>query len=105
MATNNATVPGKDGKSLAWSIREEDLDELESLKRDLLAKGDQARDNGSLYLFSQYTRLVALVSPEIKRIRDRFDRETIAEVRKQERTLKLQARLAKQAAKEAEEQA
>ena len=110
MATNAPNQNGvvnapKDGKSLAWTIREEDLDELESLKRELIGKADAARDNGALYLMSQYTRLVALVSPEIKRIRDRFDRETLASIRKDERALKLEARNARQAAKDAEEEA
>lgn len=104
MATNN-TITGKDGKSLAWAVSEEDLAELEGLKRELLGKGDQARSNGSLYLSALYTRLVALVSPEIKRIRDRWDREILADVRKQEAALKLEARLAKQAQQEADAQA
>ncbi|MGH2507842.1 MAG: hypothetical protein ACRDHZ_10645 [Ktedonobacteraceae bacterium] len=97
---NTATT--KDGKSLAYAVRDEDLQELEGLKRDLLDKCDRARDGGSLYLMSQYTRLVALVSPEIKRIRDRFDRETLASVRKEEKALKQQVRNAVQAEKEAE---
>lgn len=101
MATSNVTTPNEKGRSLAWTIREEDLDELEGLKRDLLAKADTARDAGSLYLMSQYTRLVALVGPEIKRIRDRFDRETLSSIRKEEAALKLEARLAREAAKEA----
>jgi hypothetical protein len=96
MATNGV-VAGKDNKSLAWMVRDEDLQELEDLKRTLLEKGDQARANGALYLSAQYTRLVALISPEIKRIRDRFDRETLAAVRKEEAALKLQARKTKQA--------
>jgi len=96
----NNTVTGKDGKSLAWTIRDEDLSELEDLKRDLLERGSKARNDGALYLSAQYTRLVALVSPEIKRIRARFDRETLAAVRKEEAALKLEARLAKQAADE-----
>ena len=95
------TTPTQDGKALAWTIREEDLEELESFKRELLTKGDEARERGSLYLMSQYTRLVAIVSPEIKRIRDRFDRETLAAIRKEEAALKLEARHTKQAAKEA----
>jgi len=101
----NSTPMSKDGKSLAWSITDEDLQELEGLKRDLLAKGDQARSAGSLYLSAQYTRMVAMVSPEIKRVRDRFDRETIASVRKEEAALKLEARLAKQAEKDASDRA
>lgn len=106
MATNNATnngtiANGKDGRSIAWSIRDEDLQELEDLKRDLLDKADKAREAGSLFMMTQYTRLVGLVTPEIKRIRDRFDRETLAGIRKEEKALKLQARNEKQAAKEA----
>ena len=79
------------------SVREEDLEDLEALKSDLLARVEKAREDGRVYLMSQYTRLVALISPEIKRIRDRFDRETLAAVRKEEAALKLQARKTKQA--------
>jgi hypothetical protein len=73
-------------------VREEDLDDLEALKRDLLARVEKAHDDGRIYLMSQYTRLVALISPEIKRIRDRFDREVLASVRKDEKALRLAAR-------------
>jgi hypothetical protein len=73
-------------------IREEDLEDLEALKRDLLGRVNKAHDDGRVYLMSQYTRLVALISPEIKRIRDRFDRETLAMVRKEEAALKKAAR-------------
>lgn len=75
-------------KAASAYVREEDLDELEVLKRDLLGRVDKARDDGRLYMMSQYTRLIALVSPEIKRIRDRFDRETLAAVRKEYKLLK-----------------
>lgn len=94
MATNISKQAARDHASF---VREEDLDELEAMKRDLLAKVDQARDAGRVYLMSQYTRLLALISPEIKRIRDRFDRETLANVRKEEAALRLEARKAAQA--------
>ena len=74
------------------SVREEDLEDLEALKSDLLARVEKAREDGRVYLMSQYTRLVALISPEIKRIRDRFDRETLAAVRKEEAALRKAAR-------------
>ncbi len=74
------------------SVREEDLEDLEALKSDLLARVEKAREDGRVYLMSQYTRLVALISPEIKRIRDRFDRETLAAVRKEEAELRKAAR-------------
>jgi hypothetical protein len=74
------------------SVREEDLEDLEALKSDLLARVEKAHEDGRIYLMSQYTRLVALISPEIKRIRDRFDRETLAAVRKEEAELRKAAR-------------
>jgi hypothetical protein len=83
---NNPTKA--DLKAAAAYVREEDLEELEELKKDLLARVDKARDDGRLYMMSQYTRLIALVSPEIKRIRDRFDREILASVRKEYKALK-----------------
>lgn len=98
MATNNITK--ETARIHASLVREEDLDELEGLKRDLLAKVDQARADGHVYLMSQYTRLVALISPEIKRIRDRFDRETLAAVRKDEAAMRLEARKKAQAAQD-----
>lgn len=76
------------GKENFTPIREEDLEELEALHRDLLAKAQQAREDGRVYLMAQYVRLVALVSPEIKRIRDRFNREALAAIRKEHKMLK-----------------
>lgn len=86
MATKK--ISSEDLKIHASLVREEDLEDLEALKRDLLGRVDKAREDGRIYLMSQYTRLVALVSPEIKRIRDRFDRETLASVRKEYKLLK-----------------
>lgn len=73
-------------------VREEDLQELAELRNELLSRIDRARADGRVYVMSQYVRMVALISPEIKRIRDRFDRETLAMVRKEEATLKQEAR-------------
>ena len=92
MANNTNNITQATARAHLAMVREEDLDDLEALKRDLLARGDKARQDGRVYLMSQYTRLVALVSPEIKRIRDRFDRETLAAVRKEEAELKKAAR-------------
>lgn len=83
------------------TVREEDLEDLEALKRDLLDRVNKAHDDGRVYLMSQYTRLIALISPEIKRIRDRFDRETLATVRKEEATLKKAAKAAREQAEQA----
>ncbi len=85
MANTSRIVKGKENFT---PIREEDLEELEALHRDLLAKAQQAREDGRVYLMAQYVRLVALVSPEIKRIRDRFNREALAAIRKEHKMLK-----------------
>ncbi len=83
------------------TVREEDLEDLEALKRDLLDRVNKAHADGRIYLMSQYTRLVALISPEIKRIRDRFDREVLASVRKDEKALREAARTKSEQANEA----
>jgi hypothetical protein len=77
-----------DIKTATAFVREEDLQDLEALRHDLMERCDRARDDGRVYLMAQYTRLIALVMPEIKRIRDRFDRETLAAIRKEHKMLK-----------------
>ena len=74
-----ATTPTPDTlKAAANLVREEDLGDLEDLLRELQGRVDKAREDGRIYLMSQYVRLVALVSPEIDRIQRRFKRETLA---------------------------
>lgn len=81
-------------KNLAQTVREEDLEELEDLRRNLQEKADQARESGRVFMMQQYIMLIANVSPQIKRIRDRFDREALADFRKAHKSLKAQARAA-----------
>lgn len=80
------------GKSLAWSIREEDLEDLEAMRNDLLGKAQSSLDDGRLFISSFYTKLAATVGPEIKRIRDRFDRETLASTRRELKDRKAEER-------------
>ena len=97
---NNTKPSTPNGKALAWSVREEDLADLEQTKSDLLVKAQEAQADGRLFIASQYTQLVAVISPEVKRIRDRFDREQLSGIRKEQKELKLQAREAEKIAKE-----
>lgn len=90
------------GKTLAWSITEDDLNDLETMRGDLLAKANQAQQNGRLFMATFYTQIAATVGPEVKRIRDRFDREALASARKELRALKLEARESERKQKEAE---
>ncbi len=78
----------KELASLATTVREEDLQELEDLRRDLQAKADAAHNDGRIFMMQEYIMLIAVVSPKIKKIRDRFDREALASFRKMHKGMK-----------------
>jgi len=87
------TIKGAtNGKALAWSITEDDLTDLEQMRGELLEKAAQAQTDGRLFMSSFYTQLAANIGPEVKRIRDRFDRETLANIRRELRDAKAEAR-------------
>src|SRR2546426_12817869 len=92
MANSNKTQ--KINGAGASVVRDEDLEEMESLLRDLQAKVDQAHNDGRVYLMSQYVRLVALISPEIDRVHRRFKREHLDYIRKMHKDLKLEQKAA-----------
>ena len=93
------------GKQMAEAPREEDLKDLEEFRAELQTMVDKARDDGRIYMMKEYTLLVAHISPEIKRIRSRFERETLAAFRKEHNDLKAIAKAERKAAKEAAENA
>lgn len=82
-------------KNLATTVREEDLQELEDLRGVLQEKADKAREDGRIFMMQEYIRLIAAVSPQIRRIRARFDREALADFRKMHKLMKDTARAAK----------
>ena len=69
---NNGLTPGENGRIVASIITEDDLEELQKLHSELLARVDQARTDGRLFMMGHYVRLVALISPEIDRVERRF---------------------------------
>ena len=85
----------KNAKQLVSMIREEDLEDMEQFQRDLEAKIDQAHEDGRTYMMSQYVKILAGVKAEVKRVRDRFDRESMAAHRKAQRALKEQTKQAR----------
>ena len=87
MADTNGMTPSESARAAASMIREEDLEDLEKMHKELVAKVDQARTDGRIYLMSQYVRLVALISPEVDRVQRRFKRETLAALRKDHKAL------------------
>ena len=89
---NNSLTPSENARQMALVVDENDLEELETLHKDLLNRVDQARADGRIFMMGQYVRLVGLVSPEIDRIQRRFKRETLAAVRKDHKGLKKEAK-------------
>lgn len=89
MAKPKSTI---DGKSIAFSIREEDLTDLQELLSDLFARADKSREDGRIFMTSQYIYLIGIVQPEIRRIQNRFARESLASIRRETRELKAEAR-------------
>jgi hypothetical protein len=88
MATNTNVT----GAQLASMVREEDLEDLEKLLKDLEDSAHKAKDDGRIYMAQQYIVLVANVNSEVHRIRARFKREAIASLRKDTKRLKEEAR-------------
>jgi len=85
MAMNN---PHPTGAQLASMVREEDLEDLEKLLKDLEDSAHKAKDDGRIYMAQQYIVLVANVNAEVHRIRARFKREAIASLRKETKRIK-----------------
>jgi hypothetical protein len=81
-------------KQAVSMVREEDLEDLETLLHTLQEKVDQAHQDGRVYLMSQYVRLIALVQPEVNRIHLRFRRESLAAMRKLHKDLKSEQKMA-----------
>ena len=98
MATTNGMTPGENAKVVAAMVTDDDLQELRDLHTDLQKRIDAARQDGRLFMMSQYVRLLALVTPEVDRIQKRFNRETLAMHRKVHKNLKLEAKAAAEAA-------
>ncbi len=86
MATNGMT-PSENARTVAAMVREEDLEDLKSMRDDLQKKIDAARDDGRVFAMSLYVRLLALVSYESDRIQRRFNREALAANRREHKEL------------------
>lgn len=81
-----------DIKKMAGMVTEEDLQDLQNFLRELEGRCDQAQEDGRIYMSQQYIRLIAIINPEEKRIRERFKREKLSGQRKRNEELKVNAR-------------
>jgi len=93
MATSSNTV-NLNGKQMAMAPREEDLADLEAMRRDMQGRIDQARDDGRIFMMQEYVQILAHLTSKINRIQARFNRETLASMRKDHRNLKAEVRAA-----------
>ncbi len=93
MATSSNIV-NLNGKQMAMAPREEDLADLEAMRRDMQNRIDEARDNGRIFMMQEYVQILAHLTSKINRIQARFNRETLASMRKDHRNLKAEARAA-----------
>lgn len=90
----NKTANLVNGKQLAMAPIEADLEDLDRLRQEMQGRVDQARDDGRLYMMNEYVLLLAQVTTKINRIQARFNRDTLAGMRKEHKNLKAEARAA-----------
>jgi len=77
---------------LSAMVQEEDLEELKALQKELQDRTYKAHDDGRVYMMAQYTKILATVSSEVHKVGARFNRESLAGMRKMHKDLKLNAR-------------
>jgi hypothetical protein len=82
MATNTTTVT------------EKDIEDLESLLREMKSRANEAHSRENVILLSIYAELVRVVSPEVQRFRARLDREENAAINKQHKEMRKAKRAA-----------
>ena len=79
------------GAQINAMVQEPDLDELEALQKELQDRTYKAHSDGRVYMMAQYTKILAAVSSEVSKVRARFNRESLAGLRKAHKELKLNA--------------
>jgi len=72
----------------ALPISDEDVEELDSLLKDLKARAAEANEKGNVIMLGMYAELVKLVSPEVQRLRARLDREEKAHINRQHKAMR-----------------
>ena len=82
------------GRTITVAPIEQDLTDLEDLRRDMQARVDAARDDGRVFMMQQYVLLHSQLTSTINKINARFNREMLADMRKQHTDLRLEARAA-----------
>jgi hypothetical protein len=73
-------------------LTEQDIEPVEELLRTLKGKAREAHTAGNALLLSFYVDLIKVVSPRVNRLHARVERETLASIRKEHKTLKQHGR-------------
>ena len=81
------------GSQINAMVREEDLEELEGLLKELRDRTGKSHDDGRVFMMAVYTDLTANVSTRVHKVRARFNRESLAGMRRDHKELKLQSRV------------
>ncbi len=100
MANASSNIVTLNGKQLALAPIEEDLKDLEELRHDMQDRVDKARDDGRIFMMQEYVMLLAQITSKINKINKRFNRETLASMRKDHMDLRAGARAALNKAKD-----
>ncbi len=76
------------GAQIGAMVREEDLEELQALQKELRNRIDKSKTDGRIYMMQQYTVIIAGVNSEVDRVHRRFNRESLAGIRREIKELK-----------------
>lgn len=101
MAKTKNTTTIVNGRELALAPTEHDLEDLDALRQDMSGRIDKAREDGRLYMMNEYVLLLSQVTSKINKIQARFNRDTLASMRKEHADLRAEARAAIADAKDA----
>ena len=82
------------GKTITLAPVEQDLTDLEDLRRDMQGRVDQARDDGRVFMMQEYVILLSSVTSKINKIQARFNREMLADMRRGHSDLRAEVRAA-----------
>ena len=82
------------GKTITVAPIEQDLTDLEELRRDMQERVDAAHADGRVFMMQQYVLLLAQVTSTMNRIQARFNREMLADMRRTHSDLRAEVRAA-----------
>lgn len=93
MAKANKTAT-LNGKQITVAPIEQDLTDLENLRRDMQTHVDEAHNDGRVFMMQEYVLLLAQITSTINKVQARFNREMLADMRRTHKDLRAEVRAA-----------